>query len=168
MSALAFDRLQPRVHFARGRHVGAVAQLFHHREDGLGRLVEQLQMFLKIAAVQIARTNQNAFADFLDRLRNFVERSGERLDVFALQRRDESLAKLLGQLLRDLLVLAPAVDELLQTLRRIVLLQFREEIDEVMHAAIGLLRARLQEVVKFFVVSEQFLDREHGWFRFCG
>ncbi len=119
-------------------------------------------MDLEIVAVQIVRTDQDALADFLDRLGNFVERGGEGLDVFALERGDESLAELLGQFLRDLLVLAPAVDEFLQALRRFLALQLGQERDQMMHALVGLLRAGLEQVEEFFVVSEQFFNREHG------
>ena len=112
---IALDGLQPRVHLPRGGGVRPFAQTFHHRQDGLGRLVEQLEMLLEIATVQISGTDQNAFADFLDRLRDLIKRGGERLDVFALQRSDEGLAQLLGQFLRDLFVLPPAVSEFLQT-----------------------------------------------------
>ncbi len=75
---------------------------------------------------------------------------------------DETFAKLLGQFLRDLLVLASGFHEFLQTLRGILLLQFAEEIDELVHAAIGLLRAALQEIKELRVVAEEFADGEHG------
>jgi hypothetical protein len=41
-------------------------------------------------------------------------------------------------------------------------LELREQIDEVMNAAIGLLRARLQQVVKLLIVPEDFFERKHG------
>src|SRR2546423_8068075 len=93
---IAFDGLQSGVHLAGARDVGAFPQFLYHREDGFRGLIEQVQMFLETAAVEIRRENQDPFPDFLDRLGNFVERGGERLDVFALEWSDESFAKLLG------------------------------------------------------------------------
>src|SRR5882762_9695409 len=118
-------------------------------------------MLLETATVQVGRENQDALADFLDGLGNFVERRAQRLDVFALQRGDERLAELFRQLLRDLFVLAPAVDEFIETLRRIVMLEFPEERDEMVNAAISLLRAGFEQIVELFVVAEEFADREH-------
>ena len=158
---VAFDRLQSRIHLARGLDVGSFAQLFHHREHGFRRLIEQFDLFAKAAAVQILRTNQNALADFLDRLRNFIERRRERLNVFAFQRRDERLRKRFRQFLRDAFIFAPAVGERVETLRRIALLQFLQQIDQMMHAVVGLLRAALEQIEKFFVVSEKFADGKH-------
>src|SRR2546421_1053342 len=93
---IAFDGLQSRVHLAGARDVGAFPQFLYHREDGFRGLIEQVQMFLETASVQVSGKNQDPLADFLDRLGNFVERRGERLDVFAFERRDERLTKLLG------------------------------------------------------------------------
>src|SRR5207247_5175827 len=87
----ALDVLQFRVHLARGANVHSLAQLFHHREHSLGGLIEKLDLLGKTWRRQILRTNQHALANFLNRLWNFVERSGERLYVFAFQRRDECL-----------------------------------------------------------------------------
>ena len=150
------------VHFARRANVGAFAQLFHHREHRFGRLIEQLDLFAETAAMQILRTNQNALADFLDRLGYFIKRGRQRLNVFAFERRDKCFAKLLGQLLRDAFVLAPALGELGQVLRRVAVLEFAQQIDEVMNAAVGLLRAGFEQIEKFFVVSEKFPDRKHN------
>src|SRR5215212_6523890 len=110
-------------------------------------------MFLKTAAVQVGRENKNPFADLLDRLRNFIKRGGQRLDVFALERRDESLAELLGQLLRDPFVFAPAIDEFVKALRRIVMLELPKQRDEMMDAAVRLLGAGLEQVIELFVVT---------------
>ena len=112
-------------------------------------------MFLETAAVQLAREDHDPLPDLFHRLRNLIERRGQGLDVFAFQRRDERFAKLLRQLLRDLLVLAPAVDKFLQALRRLVMLELRQQRDQMMHAAVRLLRARLQQIEKLFVVSEK-------------
>jgi hypothetical protein len=60
--------------------------LLDHRQHRLGRASKQLGLTPKIVPGQIRRANQDAFASFLDRLWNFVERAGERLNVFALQR----------------------------------------------------------------------------------
>jgi hypothetical protein len=70
--------------------------LLHHRQHRLGRAIKQLDLTPKIVPMQILRANQDAFANFLDRLRDLVERGGERLDILAFQRRDERLAELLG------------------------------------------------------------------------
>src|SRR3954466_11414712 len=37
---VAFDGLEPRIHFAGARDVRSLAQFLHHREHGFGRLVE--------------------------------------------------------------------------------------------------------------------------------
>ncbi len=158
---VAFDGLEARIHFAGRRDIGAFAQFFHHREHGLGGLVEQLEMFLETAAVQVCRENQDALPDFLNGLGNLVERGSEGLDVLAFERSDESFAKLLGQLLGDPFIFPAAVDEFVQALRRIVMLEFTQQIDEMVDAAVGLLRAFFEQVVELFVVSEELADREH-------
>ena len=121
-------------------------------------------MLLKTAPVQIGRENQDPFADFLDRLRDFVESGGERLNVFSLKRSDESLAKLFGQFLRDPFVLPAAVDEFVQTLGRFVVLEFSEKVNQVVNTAVGLLGAGFEEVEKLFVVTKEFANREHRRF----
>ena len=45
--------------------------------------------------------SQNALGNFLDRFGNFVERIGQRLDVFALQRRHKSFHEQLADFIRD-------------------------------------------------------------------
>src|ERR1041385_7496468 len=126
-------------------------------------------MFLETASVQVRRKNQDSLADFLNRLRNLVECRGERLDVFALQRSDESFAELFGQLLGDPFVFPPAGDEFLEALRPLVMLQFAEECDEMVDAAVGLLSAGFEQIKKFFVVTKELADREHKIIvgRFC-
>src|SRR6266404_2084733 len=153
--------LQFGVHFARRRCVSSLAQLFHHREHGLGRLIKELHLFAETATLQIFRANQDALAYFLHRLRDFIKRGRKRLNVFTLQRGDKRFAKLLGQLLGDLFVFAPAVHELLQTLRRLFLLEPLQQRDQMMHARVRLLRARFQQIIKLLVASEDFLDRQH-------
>src|SRR3954464_209165 len=118
-------------------------------------------MLFETEAVQFRRENQDSLPDFLHGFGNLVERGGEGLDVFAFERSDEGLAKLLGQLLGNALVFAPAGDEFFQTLGGIVMLEFTEKIDEMVDAAVGLLRALLQEVEELFVVAEELPDREH-------
>ena len=113
-------------------------------------------------AVEIVRTYQDALADFLDCLRNLIKGGGERLDVFALQRRDEGLAKLLGQFLGDFFILAPAEDEFLEALRATPALQLGQERDQMVDTLIRLFCAGFEQIKEFFVVSEEFLDREHG------
>src|SRR4029434_3029132 len=100
-------------------------------------------MIGEIAAVQVLRTNQNPLTDFLHGFRYLIQGAGQRLNVFALQRRDESFAKLLGELLRDFLVLAPAEDELFQALWRLVLLEPFQQRDPMMDARVCLFRALL-------------------------
>src|SRR5438128_1048302 len=100
-------------------------------------------MLLETAAVEFGRKDQDAFADFLHGLGNLIERSRERLNVLAFQRRDERLAELLGQLLRDLFIPAPAVDKFVEALGRIVVLELAQKRHQMMDAAVGLLRAGL-------------------------
>src|SRR6266446_5447947 len=108
-------------------------------------------MLLETAPVEVGRENQDSFADLLDRLRDFIERGGEGLDVFTLERRNESFAELFGELLRDLFVLAPAVDKFVQALGRIVMLQFSQEVHQMMDAAVRLLRAGFEQIKEFLV-----------------
>ncbi len=113
--------------------------------------------------MQVLWANQNALTNFLDCLRNFIECAGQRLNVFALERRDEGLAKLFGELLSNFFVLAPAEDELFQALRRLVLLEpFQQTRSNDAHC-VGLFRALFQQIVKLFVVPKDFLDRQHGF-----
>ena len=90
-----------------------------------------------------------------------AKRRRQGLDIFSFQRRDKRFAKLFGQLLGDFFILSPAVDKFIQARGRIVMFQLRQKGHEVMDAAVGLLRARFQEIVKLFVASENFLDRKH-------
>src|SRR5438477_8932985 len=119
-------------------------------------------MFFETTAMQVRRENQDALADFLDGLGDFVERRGEGLDVFALKRGDECLAKLFGQFLGDSFVFPAAANKFIKALRRIVMLEFPEKINQMMDAAIGLLRAGFEKVVKLFVVTEELADRKHN------
>src|SRR5437762_1008689 len=114
--SLPLYRLEFRIHLARCRSVGALAQLFYHGQHCFSRLIEELDLLAKIAALQILRADQNPLADFFYVLRYLIKRAGQRLNVLAFQRRDESFAKLLGKLLRDFLVFTPAAHEFLQTL----------------------------------------------------
>jgi hypothetical protein len=118
-------------------------------------------MLFETAAVQVGRKNKDPFPDFLDGLGNFVEGRGQGLDVFAFERCDERLAELFGQFLRDLFILAPAVDEFVEALRRFVMFEFAEKRDEMVDAAVGLLRAGFEQIEKLFVVAEKLADREH-------
>ena len=113
-------------------------------------------MLLETAAVQFARKDHDPLPNLFHRLRNFIERRGQGLDVLPFQRRDKCFAELFGQLLRDLLILSPAVDEFFQAFRRLVLLELRQQRDQMVHAAVRLLRAGLQQIEKLFVVSEEF------------
>jgi len=88
--------------------------------------------------------------NFLDRFRNFVERTGQRLNVFALQGSNERFGKFLSQLLGDSFIFAPAFRKRRQIACRLAFLQFREQIDQVMNAAIGLLRRSPPEGRKTF------------------
>jgi hypothetical protein len=73
---------------------------------------------------QIFGADQDALANFLDRFRYFIKRGCQFLNVFPLERGDKRLGKLLGQFLRDAFVLTPAVGELLQVFRSVMLLEF--------------------------------------------
>ena len=53
---------------------------------------------------------------------------------------------------------AAAVRQIIQALWRIVVLELRQQVDQMMDAAIGLLRARFEQIEKLFVVSEKFTD----------
>src|SRR6476659_7066138 len=118
-------------------------------------------MFFETPTMEVGGENENPLADFLDGLGNFVERGSERLDVFALERGNERLAKLLGQLLRDLFILAPAIDEFIEALRLFVMLEPAEKSDEMVDTAVGLLRAGFEQVEELFVVAKEFADRKH-------
>src|SRR5207248_11441147 len=120
--------------------------------------VKEFDLTPEIVPVQVLRTNQNPLADFLDCLRNFVERTGQRLNVFTLQRSDERFRKFLGQLLGDSFIFAPALGKCVEVARRFAFLQIRQQIDQVVNAAVGLLRACLEQVEKLFVVAEKSTD----------
>src|SRR2546423_12794470 len=102
-------------------------------------------MFFETAAVQVRRENQDPLADFLDGLGNFVERRGQRLDVFALQRRNEGLAELFREFLGDSFVLPAAANKFIEALRRIVMLELPEKINQMMDAAVRLRRAGFEQ-----------------------
>jgi hypothetical protein len=83
------------------------------------------------------------------------------LNVFALQRRDESLRQFFGQLLGNSFVFAPALSERRQVGGRAFVVDLRQQVNQVMNAGIRLLRTRFQQVVEPLVVSEEFSNREH-------
>ena len=128
---------------------------FHHGENGLRSLIEQFQVLLETAAVEFAGKDHDPLPDLFHGLRNLIKRRRQGLDVLSFQRRDERLAELFRQLLRDLFVLSPAVDEIIQAFRRLVVLELRQQRDQMMHAAVRLLRACLQQIEKLFVVSQR-------------
>ena len=118
-------------------------------------------MLLETAAVEFGRKDHDPFADLFHGLGNLIKRRRQGLDVLSFQRRDERLAELFRQLLRDLFILAPAVDKFIQARGRIVMLQLRQKGHEMMHAAVRLLRAGFEQIEKLFVVSQKFSDRKH-------
>ena len=67
----------------------------------------------------------------------------------------------LRQFLRDAFIFAAAVGKGIEALRRIALLQFLQQFDEMMHALVRLLRAALEQIEECFVVSENFADGKH-------
>src|SRR5438477_1646859 len=158
---LALNRLQLCVHLTRRRRISALAQLPNHGEHSFCSLLEKFHLPAETASMQIFRTNQDAFADFLHRLRDFIKRGRQRLNIFTFEWRDEFLAKLFSQLLRDLLVFPPAAHKFFQTLRRIFFLKPLQQCDQMVHAGVCLLRAGLQQIEKLLVVAENFLDRQH-------
>src|SRR5688572_14938177 len=159
---ISFYRLEAGILFPRGGCVGAFTQFFHHGEDLLGRLVEQLDMFFKVLGLQLAGPDQDALSDFFYRLGDLVERRGESLDIFAFQRGDKRFAELFGQLLRDLFIFSPALHKLLHALRRVVVLQFGQQRDEMVDTGVRLLRAGFQQIKELLVVPEELANRKHG------
>jgi hypothetical protein len=61
-------------------------------------------------------------------------------------------------LLRDALIFAPTFGKRRQITGRFAFLQLRQQIDQMMNTAVGQLRARLQQVVKLFVVTKESTD----------
>src|SRR6266702_4225799 len=120
-----------------------------------------LHLFAEIAPMQVLWANQNAFTDLLHRFGYFIKRGRQRLDVFALERRDKCFAELLGQLLRNLLISAAAAHKSFETFRRSLLLELFEQVDQMVNTRVRLLRARFQQIKKSLVVAEDFLDRQH-------
>jgi hypothetical protein len=53
------------------------------------------------------------------------------------------------------------VCKLLKVLRRLVLLKSFQQPNQMMHTAVGLLGARLEQIIKLSVASEEFLNGEH-------
>jgi hypothetical protein len=113
------------------------------------------------AALEFPGKDHDSLPDLFHGLRNLIKRRCQGLDVLSFQRRDERLAELFRQLLRDLFVFSPAVDEIFQSLRRFVELELRQQRDQMMNTAVRLLRACFQQIEKLCVVSQKFSDREH-------
>src|SRR6202035_3744811 len=152
----------PRVHLARSPNVHSFAQLLYHREHRLCSLIEQMDLLRETRYRQVLRRNPNPFTDFLHRLRYFIERSRERLNVFALQRSDKCFGQLFGEFLSDAFILTSALSERRQIGKGILIVDLGQEINEVMDAGVGLLRARFKQVVKSLVVPEKSADRKHN------
>src|SRR5207302_9995415 len=100
-----------RIHLARGAKIHSFAQLFDHREYRLGGLIEQLNLLTKTQLWEVLRENEHSLANFLHRLRDFVERRRQRLNVFTLEWSNKRLGQLLGEFLGDPFVFAPALSK---------------------------------------------------------
>ena len=88
---VAFDRLEPRIHFARAFQSVPLRSSFTIASTVSAAWSSKSTCLSKLVTVQIAREDQDPLADFLDGLRNFVERGGESLNVFAFERSNERL-----------------------------------------------------------------------------
>src|SRR5471030_319041 len=111
---LALGELKAVVGLADFFDVRAAAELLHHEHDGLGGLQHELGLALKRGVRHAAGVDGQALDNFFDLLRDAVKRERKRLDILALERRDEGLAQLLGHRVADALFLAPGLDELVE------------------------------------------------------
>ena len=88
-----------------------VAQFLDHHGNGFQRVLQHSHELGDRFGMTVQRADQEALGDLVHCFRDPRERTGERLDVLALQRRDEGLADLLSDLLTDALVFAPAIGQ---------------------------------------------------------
>ena len=100
------------------------------------------------------RREQHPLAEFLDRFRDFVERVGELLDVFAFQRRDKGRIDRRADLFGDLLVFPPGMSEVIQ---HDWLIESFAQPDQRLHARMRFGRAGLQQRKKLILFPEQSL-----------
>ena len=119
-------------------------------------------MFAKTLSYQIFGPDQDTLANLLDRFRYFIKCGPQLLDVFPFERSNKRFGKLLGQFLRDPFILTPAVGELFQVFRCVVLLEFLQQADQVVNACVRLLRTGFEQIVKLLIPPDQLLNRKHG------
>jgi hypothetical protein len=159
---LAFGELQAFVGLLNGVELGALAELFDHEHDGVGGLAEQGGLALEALGGDAAGVDGEAFDDFLDDLGDAVEGVGKGFDVFAFERGDEGFAEFLGDLLGDALVLAAALDELVEVIGGGEGLAAFEVAGQQLGAGERFFCAGFKKVVELLVFTEEFFERKHG------
>ena len=102
---------------------------------------------------QPAGIDREPFDNLFDHLGDPVEREGQGLDVFALQRRHEGPAELLGDLLGDALVLPAGVDKIIDFIGPVVGGVLLQKAAEQRGAGPGLLGARLQQIEELLLFA---------------
>ncbi len=134
----------------------------HFGEQG-DRLFEEADLFVDGFDVGAWGAEEDAFTDFFDGFGDAVEGSGERFDVLPFEGGDEVRAEGFGDLLRDPLVLAPALVEVAESVLDVLgagggaAYQFAEEEDRLFR----LRCAVLKETVEGVVATEQGVDDRH-------
>src|SRR5690606_30758721 len=111
-------------------HLGALAELFDHEDDGFGGFAEELSLADKGVAWEFAGVDREAFDEFLDGFRDAVEGAGKGFDIFAFERGDEGFAKFLGDEAGDLFILPAALDKIVEVAGAAVRLDALEIIGE--------------------------------------
>ena len=123
--------------------------------DAIGGLLKQADLLGKIHAMDLLRREQDAFAEFLDGLRDAVKRDAERLDVLAFERGDERGIEGVADLAGDFLVLAARAGEFLQPDR---LVERLAQFDEGVDAVARLLGAGFEHFKKHVLFAEEPLE----------
>ncbi len=139
-----------------------MAQLLHHERNGFSGLAKERGLALEPLGRHAAGINGEALDELFDDLGDAVEGEGKGFDVFALDGRDEGFAEFLGDLLGDALVLAAALDELVEVIGGGKSLAALEVAGQQLGAAERFFRAGFEKVVELLVFTEEFFEREHG------
>ena len=98
------------------------------------------------------------FTDLLDVLGNLIERRGERLDIFPLQRGDKGFAECLGGFQADSLMGAPALGEIEQNFVARVVFQFWKKPDKFRRGGARVVGPCFEEIVEGGVASEEAVE----------
>src|SRR5690348_4387939 len=124
---LALDRLHAVVQRLHLLDAHAFAQLRHHLDDDAGCLLEHCRARRVVHVHQLLGEQRVALGEFLDRLRNLVQRRRQRLDVLAFERGDERVDQFLADLAHDFLFTAARQAEFVERRAGRLLVQHRDQ-----------------------------------------